>query len=185
MQVTTHIVVERVSKVWEQASYTLTVDLPDDTSPNLIEQEAKAAARHHHDENSYPSSLEWSEEDSETENTALVSVAALDVESAMRRASMARRVMVCIDACNDSTDEEVAARLRDGLDVMDGDGAIQAIYLPPLGATLVPQTRPACPKCGEDLMGLVGSCIGCDVDPEISMSDFLKDPFGLIVREGG
>ena len=90
MQVTTHIVVERVSRVWEQASYTLTVDLPDDTSPDLIEQEAKAVARHHHDENGYPSSLEWDEEDSKTENTALVSVAALDVESAMRRASMVR-----------------------------------------------------------------------------------------------
>ncbi len=90
MQVTTHIVVERVSKVWEQASYTLTVDLPDDTLPHLIEQEAKAAARHHHDEYSYPSLLEWSEEDSETENTALVSVAALDVENTMRRASMVR-----------------------------------------------------------------------------------------------
>ncbi len=61
-EITTHIVVERVSRVWEQASYTLTGDLPDDTSPDLIEQEAKAAARHHHDENSYPSSLEWSEE---------------------------------------------------------------------------------------------------------------------------
>jgi len=90
MQITTHIVVERVSRVWEQASYTLTVDLPDDTSPDLIEQEAKAVARHHHDENGYPSSLEWDEEDSKTENTALVSVAALDVESAMRRASMVR-----------------------------------------------------------------------------------------------
>jgi len=98
---------------------------------------------------------------------------------------MTRRVTVCIDARDDSTDEEVTARLRDGLDAMDGDGAIRAIYLPPPGATLVLQTRPACPACGQDLMGLVGSCIDCDVDREISMSDFLKDPFGLIVREGG
>jgi len=98
---------------------------------------------------------------------------------------MTRRVTVCIDACDDSTDEEVAARLRDGRDAMDGDGVIQAIYLPPPGATLVLQTRPACPACGQDLMGLVGSCVDCDVDPEISMSDFLKDPFDLTVKEGG
>ncbi len=98
---------------------------------------------------------------------------------------MTRRVTVCIDACDDSTDEGVAARLRDGLDAMDGDGAIRAIYLPPLGAALVLQTRPACPACGQDLMGLVGSCIDCDVDREISMSDFLKDPFDLTVNEAG
>jgi len=99
---------------------------------------------------------------------------------------MTRRVTVCVDARDDSTDEEVAARLRDGLGVMDGDnGAIRAIYLPPPGATLVLQTRPTCPACGQELMGLVGSCIDCDVDPELSTSDFLKDPFDLTMKEGG
>jgi len=140
MQVTTHIVVERVSKVWEQASYTLTVDLPDDTSPNLIEQEAKAAARHHHDEYSYPSSLEWSEEDSETENTALVRVAVLDVESAMRRASMVRlyqsacHILDAMDSGDfDRNEDHVFAELGEVLHAVamahpelacgDGDGA--------------------------------------------------------------